>query len=385
MREIRTKSTSRVTAQANDIVLRESDTTRLIFRPTILDNINNKDAAVKGIFLYQKKSKNSDWQDFETIPLTSVKTGEGYKLEIKSAELLHLISELTSLYEIHSETGVPRGNRKFVQATPQLERLAALTEKDVNGYLNANSAIGTSLLAKLLNWAINLDDPSPLIERLVELNPSSLGKLNAAIGLQSLKQALEQWELNKNNPDEEFWQQSLTEHSFVLEQTFSWPTSIVDGKAYIGGKNVFNKNGNIVDFLMKNRLTQSAAIIEIKTPSASLLGSKYRNTYNVSGELSGSIMQTLNYKHSLQEDFHSITRGQNDIFDSLNPQCAVIIGNAGKELDHQTKTKAFELYRHQFPGLSVITFDELFDKTKHLIQLLEGKEEEDPFDDDIPF
>lgn len=187
-----------------------------------------------------------------------------------------------------------------------------------------------------------------------------------------------------NNPDEEFWQQSLTEHSFVLEQAFSWPTSIVKGKAYIGGKSVFNRDGNIVDFLMKNRLTQSAALIEIKTPIAPLLSSKYRGTYNISSELSGSIMQTLNYKHSLQEDFLSLTHGQQNLFESLNPQCAVIIGNSDTELETQKKTKAFELYRHQFPGLSVITFDELFDKTRKLIALLEGPSEEDSTDD-VPF
>ncbi|MEW8389269.1 MAG: Shedu anti-phage system protein SduA domain-containing protein [Candidatus Thiodiazotropha sp.] len=188
--------------------------------------------------------------------------------------------------------------------------------------------------------------------------------------MQSLKNAINIWEKNENNPEEEFWQKSLTEHSFVLEQVFSWPTSIVDGKAYIGGKNVFNKSGNIVDFLLKNRMTQSAALVEIKTPMSALLGSKYRGTFNVSPELSGSIMQTLNYKHSLQEDFQSLTRGGGDLFDSLNPQCAVIIGNAHRELDHQTKIKAFELFRHQFPGLTVFTFDELFDKTRHLIKLL---------------
>jgi len=385
MKEIHTRSTSRVTAQADDIVLRESVSTRLIFRPTILDNINNKEAAVKGIFLYQKKLKNLHWADFETIPLTSVKSGEGYKLELKSAELLQLTKDLTQLYELHKITGVPRGQNKFVQSTPQLEQLSALTSNEVSSFLNTNTTIGASLLSKLLNWAINLENPSPLIDHLVELNPSSLGKLNAAVGLQSLKQALSTWEKNKNNSNEEFWQQSLTEYSFVLEQTFSWPTSIVDGKAYIGGKNVFNKSGNIVDFLMKNRLTQSAALIEIKTPLTALLGSKYRSTYNVSSELSGSIMQTLNYKHSLQEDYQSLTRGQNDLFDSLNPQCAVIIGNTKNELHDHEKIKAFELYRHQFPGLTVITFDELFDKTKKLMNLLEGKKDIDTCDDNIPF
>ena len=390
--EITTKSTSRATAQVSDIFLREKATTRLVFRPTIVDNPNDQDASDKGNFLYQRKSINSDWVDFETIPLSSLKSGEGYKLELKSAELLNLIGELKPLYQLHREGGVPRGESKFVRATPQLEQLEKLTAGDVSNFLSANTTIGASLLSKLLNWAVNLDDPSLLIEHLVELNPTSLGKLNAAVGLQSLKQSLKLWEENADNPDEEFWQTTLAEHSFVLEQTFSWPTSIVKGKAYIGGKSVLNTGGNIVDFLMRNSLTQSAALIEIKTPSTHLLGSEYRSgIYNTSNELSGAIMQTLNYKHSLQEDFATLTKMHNDLFDSFNPQCAVIIGNAENELDHQSKTKSFELFRHQFPGLLVITFDELFNKTSQLISLLEGPIAEDnmyTFDegfDDIPF
>lgn len=256
----------------------------------------------------------------------------------------------------------------------------------MSSLLSANTTIGTSLLSKLLNWAVNLEDPTLLINHLVELNPTSLGKLNAAIGLQSLKKALSIWETNANNPNEEFWQTSLAEHSFVLEQAFSWPTSIVKGKAYIGGKSFFNTDGNIVDFLMRNLLTQSAALIEIKTPSTLLLAAEYRSgVYNTSRDLSGSIMQTLNYRHSLQEDFASLTKGQNDLFDSFNPQCAVIIGNAGVELNNNSKIKSFELFRHQFPGVLVITFDELFSKTRQLINLLESPVVDDEFDDDIPF
>jgi len=380
--EIITKSTSLVTAQVTDIALRETTTTRLIFRPIIIDNPNNNSAAVKGNILFQRKSPKSEWVDIETIPLSSLKSGEGYKLELKSEELLQLIKDLIPLYKLHQAGGVPRGINKFVKSTPQLEQIAALTANEISDILNANISIGSTLLSKLLNWAVNLDDPVPLIEHLVNLNPESLGKLNAAVGLQSLKNALNIWEANISNSDEEFWQSTLTEHSFVLEQTFSWPTSIVKGKAYIGGKSVFNKDGNIVDFLMRNRLTQSAALIEIKTPITPLLGSTYRNIHNASSELSGSIIQTLNYKHSLQEDFASLTKGQNDLFDSFNPQCAVIIGNAS-ELDHQSKTKSFELYRHQFPGMLIITYDEIFSKTRQLIKLLESPAVVD--NDDIPF
>ena len=96
-------------------------------------------------------------------------------------------------------------------------------------------------------------------------------------------------------------------------------------------------------------------------------------------------MQTLNYKHSLQENFTSLTNGQDNLFDSFNPQCAVIIGNAGVQLDNKSKTKSFELFRHQFPSLLVITFDELFNKTRQLINLLENPViAEDEFDDNIP-
>lgn len=339
MGEIITESTSRVTAQVSDITIRENNTTRLIFRPTIINNEHNPEASIKGIFLFQRKSRKLRWEDFKTIPLSKLKSGEGFKLELKSSELLKLVDEINPLYDLYKKEGVPRGQRKFVPATPQLENLAALTTTDVSNFLNANTRIGETLLSKLFNWASNLDNPTPLIERLVELNPKSLKKLNAAMGLQSLKTALSTWQENEANSDEEFWQKKLAEHAFVLEQVFSWPTSIVKEKAYVGGKSVFNTGGNLVDFLMKNNLTQSAALIEIKTPSTKLLGSKYRGVHNVSSELSGSIIQVLNYKHSLQENYANLTREQPNLFDAFNPQCVVIIGNTTHELNDQNKIK----------------------------------------------
>lgn len=373
MDEIHTVSTSKSTAQATDVVLRETTTTRLIFKPLLVDNPKNPSASVKGDFLFQRKRRINDWEDFETIPLSSLKSGEGYKLELKTEELITLYNEITNLYEIYRQGGVPRGQRKFVQATPQLEQLAKLTDGDVANFLRSNSKIGVDLIAKLLNWAVNLDDPSPLIEKLVELNPESLHKLNAALGLQSLKRIQGKWSRNAHSSDEEFWQRMLREHSFVIEQVFAWPASIIKGKAYIGGKSVNNTGGNIVDFLLRNRLTRNAALVEIKTPATKLLGPDYRSGVpNASSDLSGSVMQILNYRHSLQEQFIALSKGQSDLFDSFDPQCAVIIGNAGSELDHQDKVKAFELFRNQLRGVLIITFDELFDRTQHLIDLLEN-------------
>lgn len=387
MSEIHTKSTSRSTAQVDDIELRISDSVRLVFRPTIVENKNKPEAGVKGVFLYQRKSKSNGWEDFDTISLSSVKSGQGYKLEIKSEELLNLVQQLRLLYQIKQQQGVPRGKRTYVQLTPQLQQLQNLAREDIREVLDANRTLGGSLLSKLLAWALSLDDPDELINRLIALDASSLSKLNTAFGLYRLKAALELWQGNSANNDEEYWQSTLTEHSFVLEQVFAWPSAIVKEKAYIGGKNVLNERGNIVDFLVRNRMTQSAALVEIKTPTTPLLGRQYRQTYNVSAELSGSVMQTLNYKQSLQESYQSLNHGNEDLFDSFNPQCAVIIGST-QQLDSHDKRRAFELYRHQFPGLAIIPFDEVFEKTKKLVDLLEAKpskEVEGEFDDDIPF
>ncbi len=217
MDEISTRSTSRVTAAVNDMVLRGTLTTRLIFRPMLLDNPNVSEACVKGHFLYQKKSRSAQWEDFETIPFSSLRAGEGYKLEIKSGELLKLYQGIHDLYELHGEEGVPSGERKFIRATPELKLLESLNSEDIRTFLSANKSVGSSLLIKLLTWAIEVDEPIALVERLLEIDPSSLKKLNAAAGLQSLKLAVSIWEKNASSESEEFWQSSLTENSFVLE------------------------------------------------------------------------------------------------------------------------------------------------------------------------
>lgn len=386
MEKITVKSTSSSSAECSDIILRVTGTTRLIFRPMLVENPTDADAGIKGTFLFQRKTPSSEWVDFETISLTTLKSGEGYKLKIKSAELLNLFEELGRLYKLHDEAGIFRGETTYIQATSLLTQISNLSESEISELLHANKAIGSSLFTKLLSWVIKLEEPSPLVDRLVELGPDVLRNLKVAVSLQNLKNSLKVWEDNAECSDEEFWQTSLKEHSFVLEQVFSWPISIVKGKAYVGGKSVFNADGNIIDFLVKNKMTRNAALIEIKTPVTSLLGSEYRSgVFNLSRELSGSVMQILNYKNSLQEEYLSLTRGQGDLFDSFDPQCAVIIGNSGKQLDCREKLRSFELFRHQLPGIVIITYDELFEKTAQLIKLLEAPQVEAVCIDDIPF
>ncbi len=68
-----------------------------------------------------------------------------------------------------------------------------------------------------------------------------LPDLNVIVGLAALKEAIEYWNVNRGNSDEEFWQKALSDRTFVLSQLFSYPTVVIQQKAYMGGKQITNR------------------------------------------------------------------------------------------------------------------------------------------------
>lgn len=390
MKEIRVKSTSLSSAATDPIVLRETATTRLLFKPLIVENVHNREASVKGAFVFQRRKKNQEWVDYKELNLTELRATEWVKLDLKSAEVLKLYESLTDLYALHRQEGVPVGERRFLRADRGLGALLAANKEELTHLLNSNPNNASELLSRLLQWFSQLSAPDQIVENLERLDVSGLQQLNSIIGLTTLKSAYAIWQSNQDNPDEEFWQTTLEQYAFVLSQVFAYPVVIVKGKAYVGGKSIANRGGNLVDFLAKNEISSNAVLIEIKTPKTLLLGTKYRgNTFSISRELSGAIVQVCNYKHSLQNEYFALTQGGISEFTSFEPACVVISGNFQHEMTSKEKMKSFELFRSHLLGVEVITYDELFGKVKLLIDLLEGRVvAKTPFDEDddfIPF
>ena len=367
-------STSLSSAICDDIVLRETSTTRLIFRPMLVTNPENRAAAVKGTFTFERKGPSGTWEGVETFPLTKLKKQEGVKLEIKSSELLKLYEELTALYEIYRAEGIPLGETRFVRASRTVKAVVEMSDEELTEVVRAKESMGSEALARLIRWASKADNFSLMFQRLESLELDSLYKLNAAVGISTLKRALKTWSDNRNNTDEEFWQNLLANHSFVLEQIFYFPIVIIKSKAYVGGKSVLNRGGNLVDFLIKNKVTKAVGLIEIKTPKTPLLGSRYRDEiYNISSELSGAVLQVLSYRENLTRERDSLLRGHGLDLESFDPKCVVIIGQAGRELDSPEKKQGFEVFRRQMSDVEIITYDEIFERTKRLVELLEGR------------
>jgi hypothetical protein len=366
-------STSKRSATTDDVVLRETKTTRLIFRPILVDNIKEKEASVKGTFVFQKKGISDTWEDSESTSLSSLKKGESVKLELKSAELLKLYTEVQNLYEMYRESGIPRGEAQFVKANRAVEAVAHLSDEEITAVVKGQEFLGAQAVARLIQWASDAQNFTLMFERLESLKPESLVNLNAAVGISTLKRALMTWSKHRNDSDEEFWQDLLTEHEFVLEQIFHVPIFVIKSKAYMGGKNALNKGGGVVDFLIKNNITNSVGLVEIKTPKTDLLTTECRNgIYNVSPELSGAVMQVLNYRESLAKERNALLSGDEIDAEAFDPKCVVIIGHAKNELKDRNKLKSFELFRRQLSDVEVITYDELFNKTRKLVQTLEG-------------
>jgi hypothetical protein len=182
------------------------------------------------------------------------------------------------------------------------------------------------------------------------------------------------WHSNTTNSDEEFWQRVFNENPYVLSQLFSVPVVFIKDKAYVGGMNVDRQDAKFVDYLYANESSNDALLVEIKTPETKLIGNKYRKgIYKPSNDLSGSVVQVLDYRRELSKNIQTITIGTDHVIDVFNPRCVIIAGNASKELDTELKRKAFELFRTNLKEVEIVTFDELFKKAETLATLFNLK------------
>jgi hypothetical protein len=365
MQKIEVQSTSLHSATCSDITLRQSDRVRLVFRPEIVDNRSNRDARVKGTFIYQKKGKADSWEKLDTVPLSSLKKGEGYQLALDSNEALILRRELHELALLQHAQGIPQGHAEFVKVESNLAALLNLNTSDLHRFLSANKLDALKILARVIRWL----SEAPEIASQLALDETELPTLNAIISRANLRAILNLWSENSGNPDEEFWQREFSKHSFVLGLLFAYPIVIVQGKAFVGGKQYDNKHGNLADFLGRVSSSGNAVVIEIKAPTTRLLGGQYRDDiFPPSRDLVGAISQVIHYYESLA-NAPEIRQGAE--LSVSSPRCVIISGNAASELTGDYQKRSFERFRERLLGVTLVTFDEFFERVANLNSLFE--------------
>ena len=231
------------------------------------------------------------WSIKAQVSFSSLKKGEGYELSLAAGELYKLLREIVPLYRFHRSDGVPAGRVELLKVDRSLSELLPLAEPDLLAFLSAQGNDAIHTLRVVLQWLSRQTNAQEFISE-----GGELPELNSLVGLANLRSVLKTWSANADNNDEEFWQGIFANHSYVLSQLFAYPIVFIKGKAYIGGKDLSNSGGNVVDFLFRTESSGAAVLVEIKTPQANLLGGKYRGgVFPPSTDLGGAISQVLEY------------------------------------------------------------------------------------------
>lgn len=341
--------------------------------------------------IYTFKSRNTGEIKHNSLHLKSFKkTKAGYQEKADNSLILsdENTDEIQKLYDFifaHCDSIIPRANGDYLLVKADIyEKLETIDRagddlvqsilEDADQYQEFVKLGGVSLLTDILKIALKDKSAKQLSLKLESLEVDQLSQLNTIAGLTQLKSFCEVYKNNLKNSSEEFWQKILTQYFWVISQVFSYPVTLFEGKAYVGGKWINNRGGNEVDFVYKNSLSSNVVLIDIKTPTAKLLAQKYRQTYPPATELSGGISQLLNYKNKLNREYAMLIANNPDKerFDNFNPKCLLIVGTYEDEINNNDKKSAFELIRSNSKDVEIITFDELNEKVKTMISLLEN-------------
>lgn len=360
-RTIKTVSTSASSADVSDVVLRDGDRRRLIFRATLVRNPRDAAASVRGTLIYQAKRAEDRWVDIDSLNLTHIRADEWTKVELKSEEVLKLYTAVSSLYAHMRERGIIYGEQELVSVDKGqvLDQVLALLDGDDSD----------DLIKAFLGWASD-QSVIALVGSLRDAESDSLINFNAAITIARMRRFVSTARSALTSADEDEWQALLKTESWVVSQIYAQPVVLIKDQAYVGGKSIHNTGGSVVDYLYSNNLTGNVLLVEIKTPATSLLRSYRGNVMAPAADLGGGVQQLLQARYSFEEEFRALVQRSGENLDVVSPRCLLVVGTL-TDLSDDTARRSFELFRNNNREVEVVTFDELIGKAEQLIELME--------------
>lgn len=188
--------------------------------------------------------------------------------------------------------------------------------------------------------------------------------------------------------DESVWQQFFEQNQWI----FGYGLSLVACEAVDANKlekittgaNIFTGAGKRSDAVMRSKgFISSLVFCEIKTHNTALLEKEaYRppDVYQTSRELNGAVAQVQKtVEKALRLLAHNIHKFYEDDgtptdiqVSSIRPKQVIVIGNLNQlavgDKPNPEKTSAFELYRNSIHDVDIITFDELYERARFIVE-----------------
>jgi len=195
--------------------------------------------------------------------------------------------------------------------------------------------------------------------------------------------------LGRNDVAENDWQQFFERNQWIFGYGLSYVfTTGLEGKdlqSTIRGASLLN-SGKRPDAVMKTRAAISAlCLVEIKKHTEGLLKeSQYRSgTWAPTAELSGAVAQTQENVRAALDELGSHHRFTDDNgnptgeeLTAVQPRSFLVFGDLSEfKTDHginEARYRSFEDYRRNLRQPEILTFDELYQRARFIVESAEG-------------
>jgi hypothetical protein len=189
----------------------------------------------------------------------------------------------------------------------------------------------------------------------------------------------------KASGDEALWQMFFEKNQWVFGYGLSYffVTGFEDRKLeqVVQGHDLL-RHGKRADGLMKTRgIINSLCFVEIKKHGTALLDTKdYRpGCWAPSKELAGAVAQVQGTVAAAMHTLYGLIRPNDkdgnptgeEVF-NFRPRAFIVIGSLSEFMaEHGVnvdKLRSFELYRNSITGIDILTFDELYERSKFIVE-----------------
>lgn len=380
----RTSSTS--ADVTNDIVLSETTTTRRIFRAKFVRRPAENKWLVEGCLICQRKNSKNTWQDIKDLKLSDLHAGEGVAVNLDSAQTAKLIDGLDNLKAIATEKGISWGKREMIVADPA--HVIEVTDQNHK---------------RIIEQLIQRQYGKEIWDMIADTQPDLATRLSHSCIHANRQLAVDDFANHLKIQDwaEREWEDFFGKHQWIFGYGLRYQfLGIERRQANYGGESYRGVGKQRGEFLARTSGYKSfTVVVEIKKPQTEIFSKhEYRNGVpTFSSEFIGGISQAQ--VNSRTWDTEGSKRdGDRELLEprsiyTIAPLSILVVGST-QQLATSDKRRSFELFRHNLHNPEVLTFDELFERAKYIvesdIEVDGGSDEQDESfealsDDDIPF
>ena len=201
----------------------------------------------------------------------------------------------------------------------------------------------------------------------------------------------------KKHSEEKVWQYFFEKNQWIFGYGLDYRyQEILQREVHLSYAELDGSNTVIGDYLLGDNFFTT--FVELKKPSTLLFANKGNrsNSWKLSNDLIESVSQILEHKASglIRLDSPQYINGEPLTQKAYDSKVILIIGdwkeleNSSNTLEKEIKKKTLELFRRDSRNVEILTFDELFERAKFIV---EGAKQvnviNEPLelDDDLPF